>query len=106
MIEGGKRMKTTIGKALSLGLGLAIAGKEQIEKTVEELVKKGEVSKSESKEIIDHLLEKGEAMKKQVEAVAREKVNTAFAEMKIATVDDLKKLEMRIEVLEKLNKEN
>ena len=29
-------------KAFSLGLGLAVAGKEQIEKTIDELVKKGD----------------------------------------------------------------
>ncbi|CAI9390431.1 phasin family protein [Niallia sp. Sow4_A1] len=96
-------MRTTIEKALSLGLGLAIAGKEQVEKTVEELVKKGEVSKNESKDLINHLIQKGEEMKGQLETVAKEKVNAAYAEMKLATLDDVKKLEKRIEALERKN---
>ncbi|MGN8844047.1 phasin family protein [Niallia sp. HCP3S3_B10] len=96
-------MRTTIEKALSLGLGLAIAGKEQVEKTVEELVKKGEVSKNESKDLINHLIQKGEEMKGQLETVAKEKVNAAYAEMKLATLEDVKKLEKRIEALERKN---
>ncbi|GKU81600.1 phasin family protein [Niallia sp. NCCP-28] len=99
-------MKNTIGKALSLGLGLAIAGKEQVEKTVEELVKKGEVTKGESKELIEHLLRKGEEMKGQMEAIAREKVSAVFTEKGIATVEDMKRLEERIEALERKNADN
>jgi polyhydroxyalkanoate synthesis regulator phasin len=97
------KMRTTIEKALSLGLGLAIAGKEQVEKTVEELVKKGEVSKNESKDLINHLIQKGEEMKSQVEAVAKEKVNAAYGELKLATLEDIQKLEKRIEALERKN---
>lgn len=99
-------MKNTIGKAISLGLGLAIAGKEQVEKTVDELVKKGEVTKGESKELVEHLLHKGEEMKKQMEAIARQKVSSAFAEKGIATVEDIKRLEARIEALERKNADN
>ena len=96
-------MRTTIEKALSLGLGLAIAGKEQVEKTVEELVKKGEVNKSESKELIQHLIQKGEEMKSQLEIAVKEKMNAAYTEMKLATKDDIKKLEDRMEALERKN---
>ena len=99
-------MKNTIGKAISLGLGLAIAGKEQVEKTVEELVKKGEVTKGESKELVEHLLRKGEEMKSQMEAIARQKVSSAFAEKGIATVEDIKRLEARIEALERKDADN
>ena len=38
-------MKDTMDKLLKLGLGLVAAGKEQIEKTVEELVEQGELSR-------------------------------------------------------------
>jgi len=101
--RGVYRMKTTLEKALSLGLGLAIAGKEQVEKTVEELVKKGEVSKAESKDLIQHLIQKGEEMKNQLEVAAKEKLQSAYKEMKLATLDDIKTLEERIEALEKNN---
>ena len=40
-------------KGLAFGLGLAIASKEQAEKLIDELVKKGELSLDESKEVID-----------------------------------------------------
>ena len=66
-------------------------------------MKKGEVSKNESKDLINHLIQKGEEMKSQVEAVAKEKVNAAYGELKLATLEDIQKLEKRIEALERKN---
>ncbi|MNN89591.1 Poly(hydroxyalcanoate) granule associated protein (phasin) [compost metagenome] len=93
-------MKTTIGKALSLGLGLAVAGKEQIEKTVHELVKKGEVSLNESKELIDDLLQRGNEAQQKIEAIIEERVQAILADKGLATSAQLAELEKRIRALE------
>ena len=37
-------MKDTVDKMIKLGLGLVMAGKDQIEKTVDELVERGEMT--------------------------------------------------------------
>lgn len=88
----------------SLGLGAAVATKEQIEKTVENLVKKGEVSKEESKALINQLVEKGEQAKKELDDLVKVRVQQALSELNIVTKEELQALEKRIEALEKQQK--
>lgn len=94
-------MKETIGKAISLGLGIVIAGKEQIEKTVEELVKKGEVNRTESKALVDELVKKGEEIGQKIEAMVRERLNAILGEDRLATQEDIARIEKRLEALER-----
>lgn len=96
-------MKDTIGKAISLGLGLALAGKEQVEKTFDELVKKGEIGKAESKALVEELLVKGEELRRQVETMARERVQAILGERegKYATKADIARIEIRLDALER-----
>ncbi|ALS28741.1 subunit B of ATP synthase [Paenibacillus sp. 32O-W] len=94
-------MKDTIEKIISLGLGIVSAGKEQIEKTVDELVKKGEVNRTESKALVEELIKKGEEARQQIEAMARERVNAILGEMRLATQEDIARLERRLDALER-----
>lgn len=93
-------MKDLINKGLALGLGLAVVSKEQIEKLVDELVKKGEVSSAESKEMIRDLFEKGEAEKKEMNIRIHEQLEKLLKELNIPTKADLERLEQRIRDLE------
>ena len=93
-------MKDLINKGLAFGLGLAVVSKEQIEKLVDELVKKGEVSGAESKELISQLYEKGEAEKKEMNARIHEQLEKLLKELNIPTKTDLERLEQRIQALE------
>ncbi|GBF72143.1 hypothetical protein PA598K_00380 [Paenibacillus sp. 598K] len=100
-------MRDTLGKALSLGLGLVLTGKEQVEKTVEELVRKGEVSRAESKDLVDDLVKRGDEVRDRIEAAARERVQALLKEGGLATREEVERLEQRIEALEiKLNTEH
>jgi polyhydroxyalkanoate synthesis regulator phasin len=94
-------MKDMLEKAFSLGLGLVMAGKEQIEKTVDEWVKKGEVSRAESRELADELIRKGEELRGQIETMARERLRELLRETPVATKDDIARLERRLEELER-----
>ncbi|MFC4597699.1 phasin family protein [Cohnella hongkongensis] len=93
-------MKDTIGKALSLGLGLAVAGKEQVEKTIEELVKKGELSKAESGSLAEELVRKGEEAKSRMEELVRARIQALLGDGTLATKEDVARLEQRLTVLE------
>lgn len=53
-----------IKKGLSFGLGLAVTSKEQAEKFVNDLVKKGELSLEESKDMVNQLIQRGEEEKR------------------------------------------
>lgn len=93
-------MKDLIKKGLALGLGLAMVSKEQIEKLVDELVKKGEVTAAESKELVQELFEKGEVEKKQINERFREQFAQLLKDLNIPTKADLDRLEKRIQALE------
>ncbi|MEI7026217.1 phasin family protein [Paenibacillus sp. y28] len=93
-------MRELIGRAVALGLGLAVTSKEQVEKTVEELVKKGEVSRQESSSFVDELLRKGEEARARMDATVQERVQSFLEEQHIATKRDVERLEQRIALLE------
>lgn len=99
-------MKDLFNRALSLGLGLAVQSKEQIEKAVDELVKKGEISRSESSEVVSDLVAKGQEAKRNIESMINERVQKLTGSQHYATKEQVEQLLRRIEHLEqKLSKE-
>lgn len=94
-------MKDAIGKAIFLGLGLAVAGKEQVERAIEELVKKGELSKAESGSLTEELVRKGEEAKLRVEELVRARVQALLGDDALATKADIERLEQRLDALER-----
>ena len=98
-------MKSLIQKGIYIGLGLAMLSKEQVEKIVEELVKKGEVPVTESKNWVSDIINKGEKQQQVFEAKLREKIKEVLVELNIASKDDLAQLEERIKNL-KTREEN
>lgn len=89
-------MMDFIKKGLAFGLGLAVTTKEQAEKLVNELVQKGELSKEESKDMVQQLIERGEEEKNKLKRIVREQLQ----QLDLATKEDIKRLEQRIQNLE------
>ncbi|MED4602687.1 polyhydroxyalkanoate synthesis regulator [Paenibacillus validus] len=96
-------MNELLKKALSLGLGVTILSKEKLESAVDELVKKGNISANESKELVNRLIEKGEAEQAQLKQLIREQLNSLLAELHVATKEDIENLSKRLEKLENNN---
>ena len=48
-------MKNLIDQFITLGFGLMAVSKEQVEKMVNELVEKGEITRKESKEMVEKI---------------------------------------------------
>ena len=93
-------VKDSVDKAISLMLGLAVASKEKIDNTIDELVQKGQVSKEESTNLAQILLQKGEETKISLESMVQDRVQSLLREQRVANLDDIKRLEKRIEDLE------
>ncbi|WP_428908235.1 phasin family protein [Niallia sp. Krafla_26] len=90
----------------TLGLGAAVITKEQVEKTVDTLVKKGEVSASESKELVNQWIEKGEQARQEMDDIVKTRMNQMLSNLDLVTKEEYRDLERRIEVLEnQLNKQ-
>lgn len=94
-------MSDLLKKAISLGWGLTIVSKEKIEKTVEELVKRGELAPTESKDLIERLVERGEEEKSQFKDFLREQVQRILTELHVPSGKQVADLERRIEELER-----
>ena len=93
-------MKDLLKKGLALGLGLAVESKEQLEKMVDELVKKGELSVADSKDLINELVQKGENQQKEMNAKIQEQFQKIIGELNLPTRADIDRLEKRIANLE------
>jgi polyhydroxyalkanoate synthesis regulator phasin len=87
-------------KGLAFGLGLALASKEQVEKLIDELVKKGELSLEESKDVIDQWKQQTEERKAELQRIVREQIKQVIDKFDLVTKDELQQLEQRIRRLE------
>ncbi len=96
-------IRDIINKTFSMGIGAAVTSKEQIEKLVDELVKKGEVTQAESKSMVEDLVKKGNDARAEFEQQINLKVKQRLAEMDLATKEDIARLENRIALLEAKN---
>ncbi|GLH62723.1 polyhydroxyalkanoate synthesis regulator [Parageobacillus sp. G301] len=89
-------------KGLAFGLGLALASKEQVEKLIDELVKKGELSLEESKDIIEQWKQQTDERKAELQRIVREQIKQVIDKLDLVTKDELQQLEQRIRRLEEL----
>ncbi|MGQ8875491.1 phasin family protein [Paenibacillus sp. TSA_86.1] len=94
-------MSDLFKKAFSLGLGLTVVSKEKIEKTVDDLVKRGELAPGESKALIERLMERGDEEQGQLKRIIQEQVKRVLQEVGVASESDVAALEQRVAVLEK-----
>lgn len=93
-------MKEKFEKVFLLGFGLAMMGKEQLEKTINEMVSKGELSKDEAKAWMDKAISKGSGWAEELEHNAEEYIQNLLQEKGFATKKELELLKQRIEALE------
>jgi polyhydroxyalkanoate synthesis regulator phasin len=90
-----------IKKAIFIGAGLASMTAEKIEEAVEEIVKKGEISEKQGKELIQDLKEKSGKVKKDFGERIDKVVNDTLQKLNIPTRTEVEELRARIEQLEK-----
>lgn len=90
-----------IKKGVLMGLGAATLTKEKAEQFVDELVKKGELSKDERPKVVQDLLDKAEEQEKELYDKISDQVNKAIAKLDIPTKKDFERLEKKIESLKK-----
>lgn len=87
-------------KTIELGLGAALLTKESAGKLVDELVKRGDVSREDGKKLVSDMLEKGKGQKKKMEDFVVEIVERALGKADIARRSQIEELERRIAQLE------
>jgi len=88
-------------KGVYLGLGVLSVTKEKAEAMVDELVAKGEVSKGEAKKVVDSVVEEAEAQQEKISSIIEKQVGKVIGSMGLATKEDIKRLEEKIDKLSK-----
>jgi len=90
-----------IKKSMLAGIGLAVLTKEKAEKTVDELIKKGELTKKEGKETIKEFTEKSKEFKEDLTKKVEKTVADTIERLNIPTRKELAALKSKIEKMEK-----
>jgi len=93
-------MRDVLAKMLSLGLGIVAVSKEQVEKVVDELVKKGEMAPAEARRMVDEMLERGREEKERLGEVIRNQIRKSLTELDLVSREELLTLQQRVQYLE------
>lgn len=93
-------MSDYLKKGFLLGLGAAISGKEKLEKKLNELVDKNELSQEQAKQVMNDFIDKGEMKQEEWSAKQKGQAKKWAADFGIATKEDIAELEAKASALE------
>ncbi|WJH36078.1 polyhydroxyalkanoate synthesis regulator [Paenibacillus aurantius] len=89
-------MSDILKKAIALGLGITAASRDKVQQFVDELVVKGELGQSESRDVVNRLIARGEEHRSEIKRMVQEQVRKVLADLDVATKQDLEDLERRM----------
>lgn len=91
----------TLRKIGLFGIGVVAITQEKLEGFMQEMVKKGEMTREEGKMFVVTVLLEKDMQRRDIEEKISNKVKDAIENSGIATKKDIKALENRLEILEK-----
>jgi len=86
-------------KAFLVGLGAFSIARERVQKKIDELVQKGEGTKSNTGNLLRELIQKGRAEKEALRSTASRSKGAVLDQLKFATKEDIARLEQKLEEL-------
>ena len=87
-------------KTIELGLGAALLTRETASTAIDDLVKRGAVSKDDGKKLVSQMLERGQTQREKMEEFVSEAVERAMSKGDVARRSTLEQLEERLAALE------
>ncbi len=93
-------MKDWLRKTWFFGLGLVDFTREKVESLVEDMVKRGEVTRQESSQAVEDIMASANEAKKAFFEKVKGLIGQAVTERKLARAVDLEALEKRVTALE------
>ena len=90
-----------IKKTIFFGAGLASMTAEKVEDAVGEIVKKGELTEKQGRELVQDLLERSAKARKELTERVEKIIQDTLQRLKIPTRKEVDELKARIEQLEK-----
>ncbi len=95
-------MGELLSKTILFGLGALTVTREKAEEVVDMWVKKGEVNRDEAQKIVDDFVEKGRQERQVFQETVKKELNKVMSEVKLATKEDVARLEGKIDELKSL----
>ncbi len=92
-------MFETLDKMMLAGLGMVSMSREKAEKIFDEYVSRGKVEKENKSGFIQDLMDRADENRKELEKVISEQVNKTVNKLDLATKEDIKLLEAKIDLL-------
>jgi polyhydroxyalkanoate synthesis regulator phasin len=99
--KGGRAMQDFIKKVKLLSVGLFYMGKEKVEESVAELIKKGEITEKEGKALVNELVVKSKAATKDLEGRIHKVLSDAQDKLHAPLKKEIDVLKKRLAKLEK-----
>lgn len=92
-------MFETLDKVMLAGLGAVSMTRERAEKIFDEYVSRGQAEKTARCGFVKDLMDSAEESRKKFEKLVAEQVRQVVGELKIATSEDIKRLEEKLDKL-------
>lgn len=90
-------MRDFMERGMLASLGLLSLTREKAQTVVDELVKRGEVKRDDSKHMVDRLVQRGDEERHSFRKLVREEMGKMARELNLVTREDLQALEKKIE---------
>ena len=94
-----------IKKAVFIGAGLASMTADKIEEAVAEIVRRGEISEKQGRELIQDLKDRSGKARKELGDRVEKMIEEALLKLKIPTRKEIEDLKARVEQMEKAGRE-
>ncbi|KPL18147.1 MAG: hypothetical protein AMJ92_09450 [candidate division Zixibacteria bacterium SM23_81] len=101
IVKGGETMVDLVKKAMLAGIGAFAVTKEKVEELVDDLIKKGEMSKDERAKFVRELVDKAEARSQEAKKWVDQRVKVSMSKLKMAKAEDLETLSKQMADLTK-----
>jgi polyhydroxyalkanoate synthesis regulator phasin len=92
-------MFETLDKIMLAGLGAMSMTKEKAEEIFDEYVEKGKAKKENRSGFVQDLMDRADKTKADMEKVISEQIDKALAKQPMATKDDIKRIEAKLDQL-------
>jgi polyhydroxyalkanoate synthesis repressor PhaR len=101
IVKGGETMVDLVKKAMLAGIGAFAVTKEKVEELVDDLIKKGEMSKDERAKFVREVVDKAEARSHEAKKWVDQRVKVSMSKLKVAKAEDLETLSKQMTDLTK-----
>ncbi|KGX93832.1 hypothetical protein N781_01135 [Pontibacillus halophilus JSM 076056 = DSM 19796] len=98
-------MSDLLKRGFLIGLGAAVNGKERVEKMMDDMIAKGQVTPHQAKEMFEAWKAKGENAKGEWDQKQREQMRTWLSQLGFVHKEEVAELEKRIRHLEEKGRE-